>query len=548
LSSSKKLFKDNIHGYISVESDFIPMINTAAFQRLRRLEQTSYRVLYPSASHDRFIHSLGVYYLGNLAYSAIFENQKDFKDSTGKELIDNMEKKLMELKKPFLTACLLHDIGHAPFSHTCEGFFNLNILKDKLLIAAEKHFCENPEIFTNFKKEVCAIIDIKRHEFMSSIILMEDKSLSVKIFLNNNIEHLDFAVRAILGCTYDINGKKDNIIDDLDLKNALIRILNSSLIDVDKLDYTVRDSVLSGYKNVEMDLPRLMSSYTLARKYDNSIKRERIWPAYKKSALSVIEHVFFARKNQIRWIQSHNAVVYETELLQRSLYLIKERISKEKKSPDFNLDKIFCYEALNEAGIAMKELNIDLRLLADEDILSLMKNYYVISEVKEYFNRANRKKAIWKTHDEFNATFNEHVEKVFKTFSNFLKKGYNDFTLIINNKNFDEILKDDKNIEIFKKFFKEIYCDVKDKNFELLFVNYNAEKFDRNFDAKEIFLVYDNICESYENIIKYNTEEKNISPFKKGFFIFYRNNGKKIMPREFMKAYSKYFGIADTPK
>ena len=62
-----KSIKDAIHGYIKVEEPFWQIIDTAEFQRLKWVEQTSYRVLYPSARHDRFIHSIGVYHLGQKA-------------------------------------------------------------------------------------------------------------------------------------------------------------------------------------------------------------------------------------------------------------------------------------------------------------------------------------------------------------------------------------------------------------------------------------------------------------------------------------------------
>lgn len=43
------------------------IVDTASFQRLRRIIQTSYSPLYSSAVHNRFVHSLGVYHLGELA-------------------------------------------------------------------------------------------------------------------------------------------------------------------------------------------------------------------------------------------------------------------------------------------------------------------------------------------------------------------------------------------------------------------------------------------------------------------------------------------------
>ena len=77
--SKEKIFRDPIYGYISIPEKYCErFIDTAIFQRLRRIEQTSMRVLYPTAHHDRFAHSIGVYYLGQLAFSYLEKNSKDF--------------------------------------------------------------------------------------------------------------------------------------------------------------------------------------------------------------------------------------------------------------------------------------------------------------------------------------------------------------------------------------------------------------------------------------------------------------------------------------
>ena len=63
-----KRIKDPIYGYIQIPVTYMTdIVDTSAFQRLRRILQTSYSPLYSSAVHNRFVHSMGVYYLGELA-------------------------------------------------------------------------------------------------------------------------------------------------------------------------------------------------------------------------------------------------------------------------------------------------------------------------------------------------------------------------------------------------------------------------------------------------------------------------------------------------
>lgn len=68
--ANEKKLKDPIYGYISIPTEYVEkIIDTAPFQRLRRIIQTSYAPLYSSAVHNRFVHSMGVFYLGEIAKS-----------------------------------------------------------------------------------------------------------------------------------------------------------------------------------------------------------------------------------------------------------------------------------------------------------------------------------------------------------------------------------------------------------------------------------------------------------------------------------------------
>jgi len=123
-----KVFKDPVHGYIPVEEDIVDLIiDSRYFQRLRRIEQTSIRCVYPSARHDRFAHSLGVYYLAKVATDAV----KKAAISLSGGIISPSFQTLMF---NFEMAALLHDIGHSPMSHTLEGFFEKSeIIRDLLI-------------------------------------------------------------------------------------------------------------------------------------------------------------------------------------------------------------------------------------------------------------------------------------------------------------------------------------------------------------------------------------------------------------------------------
>lgn len=97
---------DPIHRYIRFTGLEREIIDTPVFQRLRKIRQLAgAHLVYPSAQHTRFEHSLGTMHLAGLA---------------GQTLLDKgyIEKK--DQLEDLRLAALLHDIGHGPFSHLFE--------------------------------------------------------------------------------------------------------------------------------------------------------------------------------------------------------------------------------------------------------------------------------------------------------------------------------------------------------------------------------------------------------------------------------------------
>lgn len=109
----KKVFRDPLYGYISVEDKVIwDLINSKEFQRLKRIKQLGgVDSVFHTAEHSRFSHSLGVYHL---AKKVVRETDEI------REFLEERDELLL------YCASLLHDIGHGPFSHAFESSFNIN--------------------------------------------------------------------------------------------------------------------------------------------------------------------------------------------------------------------------------------------------------------------------------------------------------------------------------------------------------------------------------------------------------------------------------------
>ena len=102
-----KVFRDPLYGYITVDYKIISdLIDSKELQRLRRIRQLSgVSMVFQTAEHSRFTHSLGAYQMANLI----------LKNVEGIEVLNEYEQIL------FLCSALLHDIGHGPYSHAFEN-------------------------------------------------------------------------------------------------------------------------------------------------------------------------------------------------------------------------------------------------------------------------------------------------------------------------------------------------------------------------------------------------------------------------------------------
>lgn len=320
-----KEFKDSVHGYISIPKKYCSyFIDTEIFQRLRRIEQTSIRVLFPSAHHDRFIHSLGVFYLGRLAFHHLKKNSKN-------EWINIDWDKY---GKTFQIACLLHDCAHSPFSHTFERYYMFNRRNE-----IEKRLFDlikSPDFEFDYKNQPNLPIPAE-HEIISSIIILE--IFGSKIIENFEVEP-ELIVRMIMGCVYF-----KNINEEKQFLNCLIRLLNGDAIDVDKLDYILRDTWASGVNNVEIDIHRLLASLCIIRDNDKVPQL-----AFKKSALSVIDSVIIGRNFLFQWIYSHHKVIYEQYIINKAVEKLSAIISRVcgKDNINYFLNRFFSIDALIE--------------------------------------------------------------------------------------------------------------------------------------------------------------------------------------------------------
>lgn len=297
--------KDPVHHLIKIFDDDKKILDTCCFQRLRNIFHlgTGY-LTYPGATHSRFEHSLGVMSLGTSVLYNVINNAMEDEDRL--VFWNNFEdKEFKELKNTLRYACLLHDIGHAPFSHVCEEFYEAE--RDSLV----KDLKNQLEFILDGKENTEQILRSKPlHELMSCSIILSHYS--------NILETLKVNPKNVCAIILGRVCKDIPIVKRSHYK-VLSNILNSS-IDVDKFDYLLRDNYMTGASLASLDKERLLTSYTVSDK-NNLVLSEK--------GLSLVTNLIVGRNQVYMWVYQHHKVIFTDTLLRKIISaLIDERLIK----------------------------------------------------------------------------------------------------------------------------------------------------------------------------------------------------------------------------
>lgn len=242
------------------------IIDTAEFRRLARISQLGLvSLVYPAAHHSRFEHSLGVYRLSLLCLQQLANDARFASAITARDA---------EL---LIVTSLLHDIGHWPFCHPIEDLGLSDVPKHEAF--AERYIC-NSEIA----------------EILSRDFQVDPRDV-VDLLTGNATSHAHRLLSSIL----------------------------SGPIDVDKMDYLMRDSLHAGVPyGRNFDQARLISSLCLNESGDGlAITEKGTTPA---------EMMVFARYVMFSEVYWHHAVRSATAMIQRAFFELKDR---------FELDNLF---------------------------------------------------------------------------------------------------------------------------------------------------------------------------------------------------------------
>ncbi|BAD84729.1 metal-dependent phosphohydrolase, HD superfamily [Thermococcus kodakarensis KOD1] len=245
-----KIIHDGIHGSMKVSGVILDLVKTPEFQRLRQIKQLGLAYLvYPGANHSRFEHSLGAWHLA-----------KRLSEEVG---LPKEESELLQV------GALLHDIGHGPLSHTFEGIY--------------KHYVKERDHMRLGQDIILGNINITGDEDGGRIPeILEKHGIDPK------------AVADI------ILGRSE--------KPYLGQMLHGG-VDVDQLDYLVRDAHYTGVAHGIIDLERLLKVMKI---HDGQL-------VVDEKGIEAVEGMMVARALMYSRVYFHHTVKIAEGMLTRAL-------------------------------------------------------------------------------------------------------------------------------------------------------------------------------------------------------------------------------------
>jgi HD superfamily phosphohydrolase len=223
MMSDYKIIHDTVHGSIKFEGVFLDLLNAIELQRLHDIKQLGLaNLVFPGANHTRLEHSIGTYHVVNKIANSLKLNDEE--------------------KNLVASAGLLHDVGHAPYSHTLEyvlydklGIEHTEVTKDIIMGNFDILSPIEKDLFLN-KKNIPQILEEHgiRAKEIADLVTKEIKGMAT-------IEQFTAEKR------------------ELENKNYLNQLIHG-VVDADQMDYLLRDAHYTGVAHGIIDIERLIQT------------------------------------------------------------------------------------------------------------------------------------------------------------------------------------------------------------------------------------------------------------------------------------------------
>lgn len=267
MSLKRFTLRDPIHGFLEFNQLEWDIINSDAFQRLRRVRQLAWTdLVYPSAMHTRFAHSLGVCEVASRLFDAIRQRDADILQSEYGFEASGLDRQRQIIR----IAALMHDLGHGPFSHAAEETFPKKPNSEKLYV----------------------------HEEYSSAIARHYLGDVLKSS-NFNKRNFNISIDDVVSFFDPLSTNQDSI---------LWKEIISGQMDADRMDYLLRDSYHSGVSYGRYDLDRVVDTIALCE--DSEVGGHHI--GIDDAGIHAVEGLLIARYMMFTQVYFHKTrVIYD---------------------------------------------------------------------------------------------------------------------------------------------------------------------------------------------------------------------------------------------
>lgn len=268
--------RDPVHGSIPILDAEREIIEHPFFQRLRNIKQLGFsEYVFPGATHTRYLHSIGVMNVSTLVFDFLFKDQN---------------KDILRLKETLRLGCLLHDIGHAPLSHSTESVMPM-VSKLKL---PKRFEIKNDRQATHEDYTIKSITD---SSFTESF-----KSVKSQFGIDPNA-----IAELVIGGTADPAYFTVNGINYFPLLHQLV----SSEMDCDRMDYLLRDSYFCGVSYGKFDLDWIIDNLKICQ------VDQEAYLGISERAISTFDDFLISRFHMFMMVYFHYRAVCLEQMLSR---------------------------------------------------------------------------------------------------------------------------------------------------------------------------------------------------------------------------------------